>query len=111
VDQGRIHLGDEIQKYVPTFPRKRWSVTLRELMAHTAGLKHYTGEYADVPSGHCDRASEGLQSFADDPQLFEPDTQSRYSTYGWVLLSAAVEAVAGEPFSRSCARRSLRRWE
>jgi len=98
IDQGRIHLGDEIQKYVPTFPRKRWSVTLRELMAHTAGLKHYTGEYADVPSGHCDRASEGLQSFADDPLLFEPDTQSRYSTYGWVLLSAAVEAVAGEPF-------------
>ena len=98
IDQGRIHLGDEIQKYVPTFPRKRWSVTLRELMAHTAGLKHYTGEYADVPPGHCDRASEGLQSFADDPLLFEPDTQSGYSTYGWVLLSAAVEAVAGEPF-------------
>jgi CubicO group peptidase (beta-lactamase class C family) len=98
LDKGRLHLGDEIQRYVPTFPRKQWPVTLRQLMAHTAGFKHYTGEYADVPSGHCDRASEGLQSFADDPLLFEPDTKSRYSTYGWVLVSAAVEAVAGEPF-------------
>lgn len=98
LDRGRLHLGDEIQRYVPTFPRKQWPVTLRQLMAHTAGFKHYTGEYADVPSGHCDRASEGLESFADGPLLFEPDTKSRYSTYGWVLVSAAVEAAAGEPF-------------
>lgn len=98
MDRGRLHLGDEIQTYVPAFPRKPWPITVRELMAHTAGLRHYPGEYADVPSGHCDRASEGLESFKNDPLLFEPDTQSRYSTYGWVLLSAAVEAVAGEPF-------------
>jgi len=39
-----------------------------------------------------------VQSFADDPLLFEPGTQYRYSTYGWVLVSAAVEAAAGEPF-------------
>jgi CubicO group peptidase (beta-lactamase class C family) len=30
--------------------------------------------------------------------LFEPETQYRYSTYGWVLVSAAVEAAANEPF-------------
>jgi len=33
-----------------------------------------------------------------DPLLFEPGTQYRYSTYGWVLVSAAVEAAADEPF-------------
>jgi CubicO group peptidase (beta-lactamase class C family) len=30
--------------------------------------------------------------------LFEPGTQYRYSSYGWILVSAAVEAAAGEPF-------------
>jgi len=39
-----------------------------------------------------------LRSFADGPLLFEPETKSSYSTYGWVLVSAAVEAAAGEPF-------------
>jgi len=39
-----------------------------------------------------------LQRFANDPLLFEPETQYRYSTYGWVLVRAAVEAVANEPF-------------
>ena len=97
LEKGRLHLDDQIQTYVPAFPRKQWPVTLRQLMGHVAGVRHYRGEEADVPSAHCDRASDGLPSFADDPLLFEPETQYRYSTYGWVLVSAAVEAAAEEP--------------
>jgi serine beta-lactamase-like protein LACTB len=97
-EKGRLHLDEEIQTYVPGFPKKQWPVTVRQLMGHMAGVRHYLGEEADVPSGHCERASEGLRSFADDPLLFEPVSQYRYSTYGWILVSAAVEAAAGEPF-------------
>ena len=110
LEKGRLHLEDEIQTYVPAFPRKRWPVTLRELMGHTAGVRHYPGEYADVPKGHCERASEGLRSFADNPLLFEPETKSSYSTYGWVLVSAAIEAAAGEPFFSFMQTRILPRW-
>lgn len=100
-EQGRLHLDDEIQAYVPTFPRKEWPVTLRQLMAHTAGVRHYRDdEWGDKPSRFCARASDGLDVFANDPLLFKPETEYRYSTYGWVLVSAAVEAVAKEPFSR-----------
>jgi CubicO group peptidase (beta-lactamase class C family) len=98
LEKRRLRLDDEIQTYVPTFPRKQWPVTLRQVMGHVAGVRHYRGEEADVPSAHCERASDGVPSFADDPLLFEPATQSRYSTYGWVLVSAAVEAAAAEPF-------------
>jgi len=98
LENGRLKLDDEIQTYVPAYPKKAWPVTLRQLMGHVAGVRHYRGEEADVPSGHCERASEALQSFADDPLLFEPGTRYRFSTYGWVLVSAAVEAEAGEPF-------------
>jgi len=100
IEKGRLHLDDEIQTYVPAFPRKQWPITLRQLMGHIAGVHHYRDtEWGDKPSVHCERASEGLKSFANDPLLFEPETQYRYSTYGWVLVSAAVEAVANEPFS------------
>jgi len=99
MEQGRLDLDDEIQKYVPAFPVKQWPVTLRQLMGHVAGVRHYRDtEWGDKPSGHCELASEGLQSFAGDPLLFEPQTRSQYSTYGWILVSAAVEAAAGEPF-------------
>jgi CubicO group peptidase (beta-lactamase class C family) len=30
--------------------------------------------------------------------MFEPGTQHKYSSYGWIVVSAAVEAAAGEPF-------------
>ena len=97
-EQGRLHLDDEIQTYVPGYPRKAWPVTLRQLMGHVGGVRHYLGEEADVPTGHCERASDGVANVAGDPLLFQPGTQYRYSTYGWVLVSAAVEAAAREPF-------------
>jgi CubicO group peptidase (beta-lactamase class C family) len=83
---------------VPVFPEKQWAVTLRQLMGHMAGIRHYRDEGDSMPSAHCDRAADGLKRFANDPLLFEPDTQYKYSTYGWILVSAAVEAAAGEPF-------------
>lgn len=97
LEAGRIRLDDEIQAYVPEFPRKQWPITVRQLMAHTAGVRHYNSEEDYMPSSHCERAAEGLQRFAPHPLLFEPDTQARYSTFGWVLVSAAIEAAAGEP--------------
>lgn len=97
-EKGRLHWDDEIQTYVPAFPKKQWPVSLRQLMGHVAGVRHYRGEGDYTVSAHCERASEGLESFADDPLLFEPGTQYRYSTYGWILVSAAVEAAADEPF-------------
>ena len=53
--------------------------------------------------GRCSRStasgrSKALQHFAERSLLFEPGTQYRYSSYGWILVSAAVEAAADEPF-------------
>ena len=100
LEQRRLHLGDEIQTWLPEFPRKEWPVTLRELMGHTAGIRHYGSEEEYMPSTHCERASEGLRNFSGSglPLLFEPGTQYKYSTFGWVLVSAVVESVAKEPF-------------
>lgn len=98
VDKGRLDLDEPIQTYVPAFPEKQWTITLRQLMGHVAGIRHYEGEADYMPTTHCTRASEGLSRFADDPLLFQPETQSRYSTFGWILVSAAVEAAANEPF-------------
>jgi CubicO group peptidase (beta-lactamase class C family) len=99
LDRGRLHLDDEIQTYVSSFPKKQWPITLRQLMGHVAGVRHYRGEEDYMPSAHCERAVEGLGRFAESPLRFEPETQAAYSTFGWVLVSAAVEAAADEPFT------------
>jgi serine beta-lactamase-like protein LACTB len=98
LEQGRLDLDEEIQTYVPAFSRKQWTVMLRQLMGHVAGVRHYDNEEDYMPSAHCERASERLQRFADDPLRFQPETRYGYSAFGWILVSAAVEAAANEPF-------------
>src|SRR4051812_17286129 len=34
VEKGKIDLDAEVQTYVPDFPRKKWPVTIRELLGH-----------------------------------------------------------------------------
>lgn len=97
LEKTRLNLDDEIQTYVPTFPRKQWPVTLRQLMGHLAGVRSDGGDEEPL-SERCERMVDGLQRFAERPLLFEPNTKHKYSTYGWILVSAAVEAAAGEPF-------------
>lgn len=98
VEEGRLKLDDEIQAYVPEFPRKQWPVKVGELMGHTAGVKVEGGRRESMLSEHCGRPGEALQHFADEPLLFKPGTEARRSSYGWVLVSAAVEAAAKRPF-------------
>jgi serine beta-lactamase-like protein LACTB, mitochondrial len=100
LEQGRLNLDDEIQTHVPEFPEKQWPVTLRQLMGHVAGVRTDSGDEGPLLSAHCERPVEGLQAFAERSLLFEPGTQYRDSSYGWILVSAAVEAAAGEPFLR-----------
>jgi serine beta-lactamase-like protein LACTB, mitochondrial len=98
LEKGRLKLDDVIQTYVPAFPEKEWPVTLRELMGHLAGIKTDGGDEGPLFSEHCERPVEALQHFAESSLLFEPGTQYRYSSYGWILVSAAVEAAADKPF-------------
>jgi serine beta-lactamase-like protein LACTB, mitochondrial len=97
VEDGRLTLDDEIQTYVPEYPQKQWPVTVRQLMANTAGIRNDGGDEENL-SERCERTVNGLRRFADEPLRFEPGTQYRYSNYGWILVSAAVERAADEPF-------------
>jgi serine beta-lactamase-like protein LACTB, mitochondrial len=98
LEQGRLQLDDEIQVYVPQFPQKQWPVTLRQVMGHAGGVGTDDAEDDPLSRQHCERPAEAVPQFADAPLLFEPGTQHRPSNYGWILVSAAVEAAAGQPF-------------
>lgn len=98
LEQQRLNLDDQIQKHVPEFPRKPWPVTLRHLMGHLAGVRSDGGDEGPLFSQQCDRPVDALQHFADSDLRFEPGTEYRYSRFGWIVVSAAVEAAAQEPF-------------
>ena len=64
LEKGRLRLDDEIQTYVPQFPKKQWSVTLRQLMAHVGGVGTDGGEEGPLFQHRCERPAEALEHFA-----------------------------------------------
>ncbi|CAN5842670.1 hypothetical protein BH18ACI5_BH18ACI5_18950 [soil metagenome] len=67
VEKGRVNLDDEIQAYVPAYPKKEWPVTLRQLMAHMAGVRNDAGgeepvhSDGDEKAARCQRPVDGVQ--------------------------------------------------
>ncbi|MEO6236813.1 MAG: serine hydrolase domain-containing protein [Vicinamibacterales bacterium] len=98
LDNDKLNLDVDIQKYVPGFPEKQWPVTLRLLMGHTAGMRGDGGDEEPLFYQRCERTLDALPRFADQPLRFEPGTKRQYSALGWILVSAAVEVAANEPF-------------
>ena len=104
-DRGRLDLDAPVQRYVPAYPKKQWTVTTRQLMGDVAGVHRIRGDSNDaMPTAHCAGLDEAVALLDGDPLLLEPGTQHRYSIWGWILVSAVVEGAAGEPFSRFMAR-------
>jgi CubicO group peptidase (beta-lactamase class C family) len=98
LEKDRVKLDEEIQAYVPQFPKKPWPVTLRQLMGNVSGVGIADTEDWRLSSERCERAADALPVVADGPLLFQPGSQVRQSPRGWVLVSAAVETAAGRPF-------------
>ncbi len=98
-ERGRLDLDAPVQRYVPSFPVKRWPITTRQVAGHLAGIRHYRGEEF-YSARHYNSVTAGLSIFENDTLLFEPGTRYYYSTYGYALVSAVVEGASGEPYLR-----------
>jgi CubicO group peptidase (beta-lactamase class C family) len=100
VERGRLDLDAPVRTYVPSFPDKDGAITLRRLLSHSSGIRHHVGDRDLFWNTACKTQEEALARFARDPLVFEPGTREDYSTYGFVLAGAAVEAAAGQAYAR-----------
>lgn len=99
VERGKLDLDAPVQTYVPSFPKKPWSITPRLLLGHLSGIRHYRHPEELLSTRHYESLTEALKIFADDPLESEPGVSFRYTTYGYNLLGAVVEAAAGMKFT------------
>lgn len=106
-ERGVLDLDADVRRYVPSFPDKSHPVTMRHLLSHQGGIRHYRLHFnPDAPliptetalNVQFDSVTDGLSVFADDDLLFAPDTGFEYSTFGYSLASAAIEGAAGGDF-------------
>ena len=103
-EQGKIDLDAPIQRYVPDFPRKQYEITVRELVGHLSGIRHYRRDPDPEKDQFFNRkkwyksVTDSLNIFKDDPLDFAPGTKYGYSSYGYNLLSAVIESASGQNF-------------
>jgi serine beta-lactamase-like protein LACTB len=103
-EQKKITLEDDIRKYVPTFPNKGHTITIRHLLTHTSGIRHYhNDDFPGTPDNENIQPltwEDGLRIFSKDPLLFQPGKYFFYTSYGVNLLQGVIEKVSGKSFEQ-----------
>lgn len=95
--QGKLDIDKTVQTYLPTFPSKKFPITVRQAASHTAGFRDYDEKNLSdyIRTEHYSTATQALSVFQEDSLLFEPGTQFFYSTFGWNLIGAVIESCSG----------------
>ncbi len=98
MEEGKIDLDAEVQRYVPYFPRKKWPITVRQLLGHIGGISHYKNYDLEGHIKTQKDTEEAIAIFQDFPLVAEPGTRYNYSSYGYNLLGAVIEGASGQPY-------------
>jgi CubicO group peptidase (beta-lactamase class C family) len=101
VEDGRIAWSDPVGKHLRGWlPDDRaQTVTIHQLLTHTAGLGDYLSQIADDPKI---RTARSLSAYRDLVRAAtiegKPEDGLRYSNTGYVVLGALIEAVTGRDY-------------
>ena len=100
VEQGKISLQDSLQKFIPDFPSKGYTITIENLLTHTSGIRDYMQiNYPNLYMERWDFSPEQLiDSFKNYSLEFEPGTKFSYSNSGYYLLGYIIQKVSGERY-------------
>ncbi len=102
---GKLSLDDPVSRWIPGLSGGD-SVTVRELLQHTAGYPdHYPQTYPAGPRTRPITPDEIIAQWGRHPLLFAPGTHFRYSNLNYVIAGRIVEKAAGEPLFAFLRRR------
>lgn len=103
--RGALDLDAPISKWLPDLPQQHRATTLRQLLTHRGGIRHYQPKDLDVsgPGGAIysriyPTDQDVLALFVNDPLVHPPGTAVAYSSFGYTLASLAMQASSGRDF-------------
>lgn len=99
VARGVVSLDESPRAALPDLPEPYGAMTLRQIAGHLAGIPHYRG-VDFVNTRHYESAIDAVSKFRDRPLVAAAGERFLYSSYGWNLLGAVLEASAGKSFQQ-----------
>jgi CubicO group peptidase (beta-lactamase class C family) len=97
VDRDALDLDDPVSRHLAAAGPAWDEVTVRQLMTHTSGMSHW-GDEPGFSASTSTPADERVRLFLTAPRPGRPGEAFRYSSPGYVVLSAVLAAVAGRPY-------------
>ncbi|QDX25992.1 beta-lactamase family protein [Sphingomonas suaedae] len=103
--RGVLDLDAPISAAMPGLPAQHRDTTLRQLLTHRAGIRHFSAAEADMGTNGSPvfmrvyrSEDDVLALFINDPLVAPPGTAVNYSSYGYTLASMVMAATSGRAF-------------
>jgi CubicO group peptidase (beta-lactamase class C family) len=102
--RGTVNLDAPISNYLPGLPEQHRATTLKQLLTHRGGVRHYadkdwgSGTSATIDQRRYLGNGDILAVFIGDPLIAKPGERVSYSTFGYTLASLVLEGAAKIPF-------------
>lgn len=110
-EEGKLHLDDDIRKYLPELPDYGHVITLNHLLHHTSGIRDQWSSLAIAGWSLEDVITQEqiLRLLFRQKELnFPPGTRHLYSNGGFTLAAEIVARVSGQSFPEFCLQRIFR---
>lgn len=102
-EQGYLSLDDDVRKWIPEIPSYGHTITLRQMLHHTSGLRDEIGlmSLAGDPIEDIHTTPEMIDLIARQKKLnFTPGDEYQYSNSNYFLLAEVLHRATRMPFSQ-----------
>lgn len=96
---GKLQLADPLSRYFPEAPSDKATITLHQLLTHSAGFPGAIGDDYETVS-----SAEFLKMAWETPLLQPPGQNYEYSNVGYSILGILVEKLSGQSYDAFLAR-------
>lgn len=104
LDRNRLDLDRPVGTYLPDLAAPLSTITTRQAMSHTGGVRNYSWCLCFPIWEHLNRrhyagsVRETLRAFESDPLLFAPGAGFAYTSFGYNVAGAVLETISDTPF-------------
>lgn len=97
-EQGLLDINDTVDRYLPGYPHGD-EVTIHQLLNHTSGIPDYEFLESRMVYRNAVSLDALMAKFSDLPFDYTPGSQFKYSSSGYVILTAIIEKVSGQSYA------------
>ncbi|MCP4177022.1 MAG: beta-lactamase family protein [bacterium] len=92
-----IDIDKSVNPHLDGFENTKWDFTIRQLISHAAGIRHYLPRDTNSIEYRND-IQAGLNIIKSDSLLYKPNSKFSYSSYGYNIAGAYLEKITAKSF-------------